>query len=291
MMAPDLALARWVGAFFAPWQRRAAVRSPELQTKPLTIITGASGGLGSAIAHELGRAGDHLLLIGRDEARLAALASEVGLVSSGEVHVYVQDFEAEDCASKLEAEVSRLGFHAARLINNAGLGERDEFLDMDEAGLDALLKVNVRALTVLTRQFLPGMVARGDGAILNMASVGGLAPAPYQSVYYASKAYVINFSEALAHEIRGRGVYIAAVCPGPAKTDFHKKIKARRALYQVIVGKIAPRRVARSVHRALLMRHWALVTPGLITPFLGFALRVIPGSLMAPFMGVLFKKW
>ncbi len=182
------------------------------------------------------------------------------------------------------------GLHVERLINNAGLGEPDEFLNSEPALLDEILTVNIRALTLLTRALLPGMLSRGHGAVLNVASIGGLAPAPYQSVYYASKAYVINFTEALAHVVRGQGVFISAVCPGPTRTGFHDKIKAKKALYLLIFGQIAPRRVARSAHRALLMRHWAVITPGILSPFLGLALRVIPASLITPLMGILYRK-
>lgn len=294
-MAFDLSIARLIGRLFAPWQRRRAVRAAEMDDlRPVTVITGASGGIGRALALELGAAGDELLLLGRDGAALAALAQEVretGAGAGAEVHWLAFDLSAPDCAEQVADNLRDLGGYAARLVNNAGFGEQEMFAETDPALLDELLAVNIRALTLLTRRFLPEMVARGEGAVINMASVGGFAPAPYQSVYYASKAYVISFTEALAFELRGRGVYLAAVCPGPVKTAFHEKIKAKRALYLLLFGRMAPARVARSVHRALLMRHWAVVTPGLITPFLGAALRVIPDSLMAPFMGLLYKKW
>ena len=292
MMRFDLLAARLVGGLFAPWQRRWAARPQTLpSTKPVTMITGATVGIGNALALELGRGGDDLFLLGRDVEKLAALATRLKPDVKGEVYTLAVDFKEADFLPLIEAFLTREGLHVERLINNAGLGERDEFLKTDPALLDEILAVNIRALSLLTRAFLTGMIERGHGAILNVASLGGLAPAPFQSIYYSSKAYVIHLSEALAHEFAGRGVYIAALCPGPTKTDFHKKIQARRALYLLIMGQMAPARVARAAHRALLMRHWALITPGPLSPFIGLALRVIPGSLLAPFMGLLFKKW
>lgn len=293
----DLPLARAVGACLRPWQRRSAARLPKKDDKiPMTLITGASRGIGAALAFELAAAGEHLLLIGQDEARLTKVCADVLALDQGGakdqlIVPLVLDLTAEDAIERIEAALEVHGGYVSRLLNNAGLGERDEFLAADFDQLDQVMAVNVRALVRLTHHFLPSMIKRGEGAVVNMASIGGLAPGPYQSVYYASKAFVISFSEALAHELRGRGVYVGAVLPGPTKTAFHKKIGGQRAFYYWLMWKMSPRSVARSVHRALLMRHWAVITPGPFYMLLGAALRVIPDSLLAPFFGLLYRKW
>lgn len=287
----DLKLAWLVGRVFRPWQRRnLPARIPAVETKPICLITGASSGIGEAIAFELGRGGHNLLLIGRDQTRLQRVGDEVRLCSEGTVITLSLDLTSFESLTMIDQVIEGQGFHVAELINNAGLGERDDFLLSDWRELKRILDVNIEVLTKMTRRYLPGMVVRGEGAVINMASIGGLAPGPYQSVYYASKAYVISLTEALAHETRGRGVYIGAVLPGPTKTKFHQKIGGGRALYLKFFGQMRPTWVARALHRALLMRHWPIVTPGIIFTVLGFCCRVIPGSLLVPLLGVLYKK-
>ena len=303
----DLKIARLIGAVLRPWQRRfVKVVGQNDGRVPMTLITGASSGIGAALALELGRAGDHLLLVGQDEGRLQSIVADVRAdVSKGfdnkelsnkelgtqKIVPVVVDLTDSAALDKIDAVLNEQGGYVDRLINNAGLGERDDFLASDFDQLAQVIEVNVQALVRLSHHFLPGMVDRGEGALVNMASIGGLAPAPYQSVYYASKAFVISFTEALAHEVRGRGVYVGAVLPGPVKTRFHHKIGGQRALYYWLLWKMRPKSVARSVHRALLARHWAVITPGPFYMVLGVLLRVIPGSLLVPMFGLLYKKW
>jgi len=280
-----------VGVIFGPWRRRNVPSGlPTLETTPLTVITGATGGIGEALAYELADAGHHLLLLGRNEAGLRALSEALKEKSDKTILTLAVDLLSEDAGVFIETVAQAKGFHVACLINNAGLGEPDHFLESDYPALKKVMDLNMQVLVELTHHFLPGMVARGNGAVINMASIGGLAPAPYQSIYYATKAFVINFTESLAHEVRGRGVYVGAVLPGPTKTGFHDKIGGRRALYLKVMGQMKSELVARSTHRALLMQHWPIITPGVILMLLGFCLRVIPPSLLTPLMGLLYKK-
>lgn len=291
-MRLDLKLARLVGILFSPWQRRrlrrAEITVPE--TKPLTLITGASGGIGEALAVELATSGHNLLLTGRDEERLAAAVKAARAAATGEVLSIAVDLADEQAAALIDEVLAARGFHVEVLINNAGLAERQGFTGSDIARVKAVLDVNVEVLTRLTHHYLPPMLARGRGAVVNMSSIGGLAPGPYQTVYYASKAYVTSFTEAVAFEARGRGVFITSVLPGPVKTDFHKKANGIGSLYLTLFGEMRPEAVARATHRALLARHWPLVTPGALYMVLGACMRVIPGSLLTPLMGLLYKQ-
>lgn len=258
-------------------------------TKPLTLITGGSSGIGAAMATEFAEAGHNLLLIGQDQARLGAVVDRVSGLGEGEVLSIALDLTDLTLHQLIDELLLLKGYHVEVLINNAGIGERDDFLTSSFEDLKAVVDLNIDVLTALSHRYLPGMVQRGEGALLNISSIGGLAPGPYNAVYYASKAYVTNLTEALANEVRGRGVYIAAVLPGPTKTPFHYKINGQNSLYHYVLWRMKPRAVARSVHRALLMGHWAVVTPGIVYAAFGLFLRVVPGSLLAPFMGILYK--
>ncbi len=287
----DLKCAAFLGRVTEFWRRR---RLPadltSVSTKPLTLITGGSGGIGAALAQELAEAGHNILIIGQDEARLRSIAMRLQEVGSGEVLSLALDLSDFNMHHMIDGLLEAKGYHVDILVNNAGLGERDEFLEAEWSDLETVLDVNVKVLTALSHRYLPGMTVRGSGALLNMASLGGLTPGPYNSIYFASKAYVINFTEALANEVRGKGVYIGAILPGPTKTAFHHKIDGQNSFYNYLLWKLKPRFVARSVHRAMLMRVWPIVTPGLFYSMAALCLRVIPGSIMAPFMGILYKK-
>ena len=287
----DLKFAQLVGALFRPWQRRNVPADlPSIETKPLTVITGATGGIGQALAHELADAGHNLLLLGRNEQGLQALSDALKEKSDKTILTLAVDLLSDDAGAFIETVAQAKGFHVACLINNAGLGEPEHFLESDPLTLKKVMDLNMQVLIGLTHHFMPGMVARGSGAVINMASIGGLAPAPYQSIYFATKTFVITFTESLAHEVRGAGVYVAAILPGPTKTDFHDKIGGKRALYLKVMGQMKPELVARSTHRALLMQHWPIITPGMILMILGLCLRVIPASLLTPLLGLLYKK-
>ena len=287
----DLKAAAFIGWLTEFWRRRllsSVISKPD--TKPIALITGGSGGIGAAFAQELAEAGHNILLIGQNEEKLCAVATRLQDLGTGTILSLALDLSQLNTHQMIEDLLEAQGYHVDILVNNAGLGERDYFLEADWAELKHVLDVNIIALTALTHRFLPAITARGKGALLNVASIGGLAPVPYNSIYFSSKAYVVNFTESLANEVRGRGVYIGAVLPGPTKTAFHHKIKGQNTIYNYLLWKMKPRSVARSMHRALLMRTWAVITPSFFYSLTGMCLRVIPGSLLAPLMGFLFKK-
>lgn len=289
-----LLTARLVGAMLRPWHRRHATkgRDEAITDKPLTLITGATGGIGEAIALRLGRAGHTLLLTGRDETELQDIAARVRAEAPATVQTFsvAVDLQSRGAAALIDEICASQGFYVDVLINNAGLAEKAAFLNNDPQLIETVIDVNVTVLTRLMRHYLPAMVARGSGAVINMSSIGGLAPGPYQSVYYASKAYVTSITEAVAHEVRGRGVYVGAVLPGPTKSRFHERANGRGSYYLSFFGEMKADRVAATVERALYSRHWPLVEPGPFYALIGLAMRVIPGSLLTPLMGVLYKQ-
>lgn len=287
----DLKAAAFIGSITEFWRRRLLPSEiPQPDTKPIALVTGGSGGIGAAFAQELAEAGHNILLIGQNEEKLRAVATRLQDLGTGTILSLALDLSQLNMHQMIEDLLEAQGYHIDILVNNAGLGESDDFLAAEWAELQHVLDVNIIALTALTHRFLPRMVERGKGVLLNVASIGGLTPVPYNSIYFSSKAYVVNFTESLANEVRGRGVYIGAVLPGPTKTAFHHKIKGQNTFYNYLLWKTKPRSVARSMHRALLMRTWAVITPSVFYSLTGLCLRVIPGSLLAPIMGFLFKK-
>lgn len=183
------------------------------------LITGASSGLGAEFARQLAGRARTLILVARRKERLDQLATELkreGLA----IHQMVADLGSEAELERLLADVTALGVDVDVLINNAGLGDHGLFELGSWERVKAMLDVNIRALTRLTHHFLPFMVARKRGAILNVSSIASLLPLPQMAVYAASKAYVTSLSEALRAELRGTGVSVTALCPGPIDTEF-----------------------------------------------------------------------
>jgi short-subunit dehydrogenase len=186
----------------------------------VTLITGASAGLGTGFAKALAAQKRDLLLVARREDRLAELAVELERGNGISVKTVAVDLAALDGPEKLMAEVAERGLHVDTLINNAGFGARGAFADIDLDEQKRMVALNCTALMELCHRVLPGMLERGRGGILNVASTASFQPGPWMAVYYATKAFVLSFSEGLHEEVRGRGVKVAALCPGPTKTEF-----------------------------------------------------------------------
>lgn len=186
----------------------------------VTLITGASSGLGEGFARALAGRGHNLLLVARRQERLAELAVELERGGEVSVKTIALDLAQPDAGARLMAEVAERGLFVETLINNAGFGARGPFA---EIGLDEqkrMIALNCTALMELCHGVLPGMIERRRGGILNIASTAAFQPGPWMAVYYATKAFVLSFSEALHEEARGHGVRVAALCPGPTRTEF-----------------------------------------------------------------------
>jgi short-subunit dehydrogenase len=184
------------------------------------LITGASSGIGEAFAHALAARGMHLILVARTESRLRELGQKLAHTYGVRAEVIPADLSQEHEASAIVHEVQARNLVVDMLINNAGFGSYGHFTDIDPQRYHAQVMVNVMSVVDLTRAILPAMVARHEGAIINMASISAFASIPYMAVYPASKSFVLSFSETLAAEYRDDGIRVMALCPGEVKTNF-----------------------------------------------------------------------
>jgi short-subunit dehydrogenase len=182
------------------------------------VVTGASSGIGAEMARLAAARGRALVLVARREDRLRALAAELG--ARVRVETIVLDLEQPSSAEALMAALADRGIEPETLVNNAGFGLRGGFATMPYEEQMAMVELNVTTLTRLCRLALPGMVARRRGGIVNVASMAAYQAIPFMAVYAATKAYVVSLSEALHEEMRGQGVVVTVVCPGPTKTEF-----------------------------------------------------------------------
>lgn len=239
-----------------------------------TLITGASTGIGRELALVCAADQRSLILLARSEDKLSKLAELLRSQHGVRAEVVVQDLGEPRAAEKTWNEVQARGLEVETLINNAGFGYLGPF---HEAAIDNqidMLQVNVVALTHLTRLFLPEMVARGRGQVLNVASTASFQPGPFMAVYYATKAYVLSLSEALAEELRGTGVTVTALCPGVTATHFFDR--AQMADSRLIrLGMQDARSVAELGYRAMI-RGKAIAIPGLANRLLTLLVRLSP---------------
>jgi short-subunit dehydrogenase len=190
----------------------------------IVLITGASSGIGEALARRVARDGRAVGLVARRADRLQALASELQKTHGVEAHVLPSDLTKSGAVAELAGEVARRGLVVDWLVNNAGFGTYGAFHELPVDKELEEIRLNVEALVELTARFLPGMVQRGRGVVMNISSIGGLFPSPFMATYTATKAFVVSFSEGLAVELRDKGVSVLCVCPGFTRTEFQGKI-------------------------------------------------------------------
>jgi short-subunit dehydrogenase len=251
------------------------------------VVTGASSGIGAAYARALRGRGERLVLVARRADRLASLARELG----GEPHALVVplDLAAPGAAGGLRGHLAGRGIGVDVLVNSAGLGDTAAFEDERPEAIRAMLDVNVRALVELVHAFLPGMRSRGRGRIVNVASNAAFQPVPYLTVYAATKAFVLSFSEGLAEELRGTGVRVQALCPGITATEFLEVAGTHPGL---LVTRM-PMMTADAVVRASLAgldRGRVRVVAGWTNRLLGFvAQRLAPRGLARRVAGELYR--
>jgi len=184
------------------------------------LVTGASFGIGEALAARLAAGGHDLVLVARTKERLEALAARLREQHGRTVHVVPADLSDPAAPEAVFDATRALGVEVDVLVNNAGFGSNGPFIEQDPSREAAMVQVNVTALMLLCRYFVPGMVARGRGRVLNIGSTAGFQPGPFMATYYATKAFVLSFSEALAHEVADSGVTVTCACPGATASEF-----------------------------------------------------------------------
>lgn len=247
----------------------------------VTLITGGTRGIGLAFARAFAARGHDLAIVARTKSALEATARELSEAGSTKVHVIEADLSTAQGREKVERYVHDQHLVVEYLVNNAGYGLAGFFEDIDRDTTLNMIELNIGALTDLTRRFLPHMVARGGGGILNISSLAGLTPGPYQAAYYATKAYVNSLTFALAHETRRSGVKIGLLMSGPVATEFHSRIGADTAYYIKFLGMEQPDAVARYATDKFLSGSRAIV-PGVLNKFSALLMKLLPRALVVP---------
>jgi short-subunit dehydrogenase len=245
--------------------------------RPVTLITGGSAGIGTALAHEFVNHGHELVLIARREARLAALADAIAARGHRRPLVLPVDLARPDAVDRTGDMLTLHDIEPDIVVNNAGYGLVGAAAELDRAEQLAMIDLNVRALTDLSLAFVPAL-ERHQGGILNVASVAGFLPGPGMAVYYATKAYVVSFSEALHHELAPRGVRVTVLCPGPVPSEFQARAGVAKENYPPVITRSAEE-VAAAGYRGLAQGR-RLVVPGFGNKLVTALLRVVPRRLV-----------
>ena len=241
------------------------------------LITGASSGIGLALARQMAPDFD-LILTARNHARLKEIATDLQRAHGNLVHVIAADLARVGAPEEIFAEIGRRGLRVDALINNAGFGSYGLFAESPVQGQIEMIQVNVTALTHLTKLVLPQMLERKSGRIMNVASTAGFQPGPLMAVYYATKAYVISFSEAIANELQGTGVTVTCLCPGATESEFAKRADMEKSrLFKM--GKMSSEDVAKAGYRAM-MRGTTLIITGVRNKIMAQSVRFSPRKMV-----------
>lgn len=242
--------------------------------KKTALITGASGGIGLETAKIFASEGNNLILVARSKDTLERIRIEIEKQYKVEVLIIVKDLTVAGSSREIYEEVLKNGISVNYLVNNAGYGDIGFFAGSDWNKQEGMINLNITALTYLTRLFLPGMISAGEGRILNVASTAAFQPGPTMSVYFATKAYVLHFSEAINNELRDSGITVTVLCPGSTESNFHAvaigdvnlvKKRKRASAYKV----------ALAGYRGM-MKGKPVVIPGFLNTVMAFAVRFLP---------------
>jgi uncharacterized protein len=250
---------------------------PKPNKQTTVVITGASSGIGTELAKGLARRGFPLMLVARRRERLDELAEQVR--DSDKVDVEVLPLDLSDTKARAELADRLRTDPIAGLCNSAGFGTSGKFWELPFERESEQVALNALALTELTHAALPGMVERGAGAVLNIASIAGFQPIPYMAVYSATKAFVLTFSEAVQEELHGTGVSVTALCPGPVPTEWAQIADAER--FSIPLAQTSPQEVAEQALQGMLAGKRTVV-PGVVPKVVSTGGRLIPRSLLLP---------
>ncbi len=244
------------------------------------LITGASSGIGLALAREFAQRGHPLVLTAPIASELRDIAADLGRSFGVNVRTIAKDFETVSASEEIFAELAADRIPIEILVNNAGLGQRGKFWETPLDRDIAMLRVNIEATVRLTKLFLPVMVKRGHGRVLNTASIAGFEPGPMLAVYHATKAFVLSFSEAIATELEDTPVTVTALCPGPVDTDFFPKAEMIDTQVFQRGNVSAPQEVAKAAYTAVMAGE-RLIVPGGMNKVMAFSRRLLPESAQA----------
>ncbi|MEZ5853632.1 MAG: SDR family NAD(P)-dependent oxidoreductase [Hyphomicrobiaceae bacterium] len=252
-------------------------------SRPFVLVTGASEGIGLAIARLYAARGNNVLMIARSAVALARALDALQALGKGDIRALAVDLTDATAIGQIDGALAEFNGHIAVLVNNAGLGLCGPFTDATSAEIEGLIQLNVTVPLKLMRHVLVDMQTRGTGGIINIASVAGYVPGPYQAAYYASKAALVSASRAIGAEVRQHGVRVTVVSPGPVETRFHGKMHAEMALYR----RLLPAATAEGVARRAVLGHelgLQLVLPNFVSVMGYICCRVIPDAVLVPIM-------
>lgn len=245
--------------------------------EPVTLVTGASAGIGAALAREFAREGHALVLTARREAQLTALADEIAAAGHKRPQVIAADLGADDGTARLAEGLTARGLEPSIVVNNAGFGLLGHAAKLERADQLAMIDLNMRALTDVTLRWLPSLT-RHRGGILNVASIAGFLPGPGMAVYHATKAYVVSLTEGLHSELAAEGVRVCALCPGPVATGFAARAGLPDGYFPGILDRSAEQ-VAREGYAGFMGGH-RIVVPGGPNRLLTLLPRLVPRGLV-----------
>lgn len=244
------------------------------------LITGASAGIGYELAHIFAQNKYDLVAAARREDRLIELKTKIEESHGVKVIPVTKDLSLAEAPKEIYEELKNQNTRVDVLVNNAGFGLQGAFKDTDPDAELNMVDLNIRTLTELTKLFLRDMIARHEGKILNVASTAAFLPGPYMSVYYATKAYVLSFSQALAYESKKDGVAVSVLCPGPTETEFQKRAGIENS--NLFRGGVFPvysaRKVAVAGYKGL-MQGKTIIIPGFFNKFGAYSSRLSPSSI------------
>ncbi len=243
------------------------------------LITGASSGIGLAFAKIFAREEYSLILVSRDAVKLDAVAKELQKETKGKIFIMAKDLSLPSSPQEIFDEVQNFGLSINVLVNNAGWGDYGVFTQSDKAKQLNMIDLNVHALTELTHIFLPNLQAQKKAYILNVASIAAFTPGPFMAVYFASKAYVVSFGEALAEELRGTTVSVTTLCPGPTMSNFFSRMMESSNEAVQDKTNMTADEVAMIGYKGMLNER-VVVTPGLKNKILSTLPRFVPRPLV-----------
>ena len=242
------------------------------------LVTGASDGLGKEFAKSLAAKGYHTVLVSRNDKKLASLKDEI-VASGGKADIIITDLSQRDAPEMIMKQLDESGVIIHTLINNAGLGDHGDFISSDVQMQQDIIEVNILALTKLTRLLLVHMNQLNGGLVINVGSTAGFQPGPFMSVFFASKSYVLSFSEALRNELKGSGIQVCCLCPGPINTPFLKNSNMQASNVIRSIKPMSPERVVEEAWKGVL-KNRSIIIPGFINKTFSYVHRFLPRNLV-----------